>query len=162
MIAPMKKILIDGYNYLMRNGLPCGQAGRAAFTASIKSYIGEKHIRATLVFDGSNAERFDFPSKETHGAVDVVYSCGTSADEVIRGLVAESCGTKELLVVSSDRAHIGSFCRRHAVQVITSEEFHALIKKRSKKLSSKRIPASEKPSSSSEDELTYYLKKFGV
>jgi predicted RNA-binding protein with PIN domain len=81
--------IIDGYNVLLRSGLfdqKCLKDARGAFMAYLghRRPHGSMRNKLTVVFDG----RLEFAGLAGGGEVDVIFTAGASADELIKEMVS--------------------------------------------------------------------------
>ena len=120
-------LIIDGYNVM--HALPMekewpGKASkdrRSFFVEKVRTYLGARNHRATLVFDGAKGGD-DMGGHETHGRLEVLYSRrGEEADDVIKQMIEESGNPREVLVVSSDKG-ISGFVRSLGASVAGAHE----------------------------------------
>lgn len=103
-------IVIDAYNVLKwLHGPDVSPAQCDAYIAKLKRYAKKKKHAIILVFDGGYS---DWPSKEKHGNLIVIYSgYKETADEVIKRYLEDN-RHKDILLVTADRELIN-----HAAQL---------------------------------------------
>jgi len=120
-------IVIDGYNLL--HAIPqykktITERERNYFIANLAGYAALKGHKIVLVFDGGPS---DWPTKESHKKVEVVYS-GTreSADDYIKEYI-EKHRAKDLLLVSTDR-ELNNYAASFGVPSIDAYEFYQVLR----------------------------------
>ena len=127
-----QKMIIDGYNViytddtLRRVAIKNLEEARRRFVERIKSYVAERALRVTVVFDG----RGGLVDAETviPGRLQVVFSqSGQSADELIVRTLQDSGQPQSYIVVTSDMADIGRTARGLGARIIRSRRFLATI-----------------------------------
>ena len=158
----MEKIIIDGYNLMYKDGVLKNLAernleqARLSLLDSIAAYrTGEMEI--VVVFDGQGGPGSRAPSK--HSGVQVRFShLPKTADQVIVEMIGREARRASLTIVTSDKKDIGRIARAEGVKWISSEAFLGRLR-RSGKGATKR--EEEKPPSTSNEELEYWLKRFG-
>lgn len=127
-MAQDQRIIIDGYNVVYTDDalrkMACKnlEGARERLIAMLRSYIENRSMRVTLVFDG----RGGLTDSEVvvPGKLQVLFSSvGQTADEVIVRTVLDSGNPRQFLVVTSDHADIGSRLRPAGCQVVGSKRF---------------------------------------
>ena len=155
-----QKILIDGYNVIhadpeMKRLLdPSPENARVLLVERLVSYVDQKRLRVTIVFDGRGM-LLDAESI-IPGKLQILFSRGhQSADELIISTLEEAANPREYLVVTSDNEDIGRVARGLGSQVLSSAAFLSRLKRSGGK---EQAPA-EDPGLAAED-IEYWLKKF--
>ena len=87
--------LFDGYNLLHE----AGRVGREELVDALASYVALRGARGVVVFDGAGDDA-------TVGALEVRFA--VHADEVLERLAAANRDRVEVVVVTSDRAVLGT------------------------------------------------------
>ncbi|MDZ7724348.1 MAG: NYN domain-containing protein [candidate division KSB1 bacterium] len=162
-MAPRKKIIIDGYNFILRfHDITPGQddalyIAREQFIHKVISFRGNKAMDIIIVFDGQDIKGL---SKQHRPAgIKVMFSkAPQKADPLILKLLDQAADTRHITLVTSDRglAHRATLYQCNIQNV---EEFAA----------SMRRPVIEKPreiekkynsSQMSQSELDEWLRLF--
>lgn len=158
----LQKLIIDGYNVIHAD-----PELKAAFSASIESararlvewiraYLEHKRVQVTLVFDG----RGGITDAEVlvPGRFQVLYSasCQTADDFIVDTLFTHP-NPREFIVVTSDRADIGSRVSSVGAAVLSSAEFLARLS------GPAGDPAGEgdEEAPMSQEDMDFWLKQFG-
>lgn len=150
-------LLIDGYNVLFKTrGFDPRSLdeARVRLVGRIAAHCAATGRRARVFFDparGGSGRRF---VKRAAG-VEEVQLTDMSADEAIRGLVAESTDRTEYCVVSSDREVAGAALKRN-FKTMAAEEFLAEVEQ------GESGTPSEKPGELGPDGLKYWMDQFGL
>ena len=115
------RLLVDACNVLHVTGVlpPELALGEPAELAQLVQRSRYGRVPVTLVCDGAR------PGSQAlaHGArIELRWTGATSADQVIRDLLAESSHARKHLVVSADRA-VQAAARHFGAQVLPSERF---------------------------------------
>jgi predicted RNA-binding protein with PIN domain len=164
-----QKIIVDGYNViyaddaLRKIALRDMERARREFLSRIESYVSNKSIHVTVVFDGRGV----LAETETiiPGKLQVAYSAGReTADDVIVSMVTGSDNPRSHLVVTSDRVHIRPAVAVLGCRSIGAKAFLDRISGRGwrRKRQGGRAPgleADEKPKPGSDDR-DYWLDQF--
>lgn len=114
--------LIDGNNliYALREaGLELGRTGLCSLLAMLTA----RSERVSVVFDGPALPGVPGPDS---GELDVAYSYGRTADELITERIAADTAPRRLSVVSTDR-QIRQAARRRRCKIVRSEDFAKLL-----------------------------------
>lgn len=131
--------LVDGYNAINQiDSLRQVRILKDARNALIRNIQAKRMMRSkinkvTVVFDGKKGERElnSFPEYEQKNArtisasksqLNIIFSKGESADELIKRMVQESCRPKQMVVVSSDKG-IVYFTRSLGARAVSPVEF---------------------------------------
>jgi len=158
----MEKILIDGYNLLYKDGALKNLAERSLESArdQLLSMVaawrsGETEIQ--IVFDGRGT---DSQRREaTTPGIRVLFSrYPQTADEVILEIIDKERRRSSLTVVTSDEKDIGRVARSEGVRWISSEKFI----RRLRRAKGRPTAPSEKPLTTSPEEMAYWLQRFGA
>ena len=155
----MEKILIDGYNLLHKDETLRQLAARdlqAARDRLVATLAAHRRGRTEMVvvFDGRG------PGSVASGppGIKVLFSpAGRSADHLILQLVENERRRSRLTVVTSDAKDIGRAARAEGVKWISSEAFL----RRLAGAGARPAGASEKPESSTPEEVEYWRRQFG-
>jgi len=129
----MRTYLIDGYNLLHQvpelecRGSQKLEEGREKLIRRLVALTANRKILFHLVFDTScpRGGRRQYPG------VRVDYA-SPSADAFIRHIITENQNSRDLVIVSSDRNDIGNYARVCGLEWMTSQQFWAKFKPRSK------------------------------
>jgi predicted RNA-binding protein with PIN domain len=163
-LGAMQKIIIDGYNLIhadprMRRATAKGmEAARTDLVRRLREYLEEKDVQITVVFDGAGGIVDAEPV--VPGRLQVLYSAsGQSADELIVNTLGEHPNPREYIVVTSDMADIGRAVGAVGSVVMSSPEFLERLDGRS--AAAEAAAGEEKPTPSEQD-VDYWLDKFGV
>lgn len=92
-------ILIDGNNLL--HALPPGERSRDSVRRLILDQTRRERITVTVVFDGPPPEGAS--DRENLGAITIVYSGATTADDVIARRIPRGPAARSWTVVTNDR-----------------------------------------------------------
>ncbi len=158
-----QKIVVDAYNVIHADNDLRRIAGkdleraRRRLVARVAAYVREKELQVTLVFDGKGA----MADAETilPGRLQVIYTPRhQSADELIISMIAASENPREIIVVSSDRAHIRPAAAQAGCPAIGSKEFLGRIQARKAKDVAGESDEKPRPESGDTD---YWLERFG-
>jgi hypothetical protein len=116
-------VVVDGYNVAKQGAATDDLAGQRATVVNRCVELAHRHGTAFIVvFDGDSS--VVAPPLSTR-SIRVIYSpTGTTADEVIAGIVDRTAATRQIVVVSSDRA-VGAHADRGGAFVLRSEVFRA-------------------------------------
>jgi len=147
--------LVDGNNVMAQiPGWHRDKAGaRRGLIQALGRFVSVRRTRVTVVFDGSPDE--EFPEGRKHRGVTVLYAKpGSDADSRIRELVEKSSRSRDMVVVSSDKALASGVSHRGA-QVMSSFKFRAMLGE-----ADKRLP--EKPGEHEPVDLDEWLDIFGT
>lgn len=127
------KILIDGYNYILRlenvdaenrHGL---EEARERLIAKLASYRRERRVSLTVAFDGDDMG--PHPHSYMKNGVKVIFSQPPSnADTVIKKIIQSENTPKNLTVVTSDRA-VADFAKQAGCETLKSENFQLRLSK---------------------------------
>jgi predicted RNA-binding protein with PIN domain len=155
-----QKILIDGYNVIHADAelraivsLDIEKA-RSKLIGLLESYLQQKRLQVTLVFDGKG-NMLDTISV-VPGHLQVVFSMtGQSADQLIIYMLREAVNPEAFIVASSDNEGIGLEARKLGAQVLKSEDLLSRIRK----VHHPQVLLQEKPEPSSED-VSYWMERF--
>ena len=138
-MTPRKKIIIDGYNFILRfHEIAPGQEdalfiAREQFIHKVISYRGNKVMDIVIVFDGQDIKGLS--RQHRPAGIKIMFSkAPQKADPLILKLLEQSSDTRHITLVTSDRglAHRATV---YQCTVQTVEDFAA----------SMRRPAMEKP-----------------
>ncbi|RMG51781.1 MAG: hypothetical protein D6723_09985 [Acidobacteria bacterium] len=119
--------LIDGNNLMGRTpgiGVMTPDARRRLLhrLAAFRNLSGHRRRRITVVFDG--APEPQFPHGSSFQGVRILYAQPhSSADDVIRNIVAQQRDRRALTVVTSDRELYG-YVRACGIRALTCEQFN--------------------------------------
>jgi predicted RNA-binding protein with PIN domain len=158
-----QKIVVDAYNViyadddLRRVAIKDLERARRRLVSRLVSYVREKELQVTLVFDGKGT----MTDAETvlPGKIQAVYTPRhQTADDLIISMIAASENPKEIIVVTSDRAHIRPAAAQAGCPVVGSREFLGRIQ--AKKVKAPEGVDDEKPTPESGD-TDYWLDRFG-
>ncbi|MCK4275127.1 MAG: NYN domain-containing protein [Phycisphaerae bacterium] len=150
--------LIDGNNLLYAlkaAGLELGRAGLCSLLAMLTA----RSERVSVIFDGPAAPG---PPDSHTGEIDVAYSYGRSADELITQRIAADTAPRRLSVVSTDR-QIRRAARRRRCKIVRSEDFAKLLIRLAE--APPKAPPAEPPEKRrglSPGEADKWLKEFGL
>jgi len=157
------RLLIDGNNFLMAD-LPAAIAGISEMqlcrVLARTIYATSAHA-IMVVLDGAAS-----PLRLTDSPVDAVeLVCAghhRSADDVMIEKIQKHTSPRRLTVVSSDR-EIRAAARRRRCRDVTSEAFaHELVQSLSSKAASASDPADKAQPELTHDEVSDWLKAFGI
>ena len=153
-------LLIDGYNLLrtiQRDG--DASSNEAPMCRLISCYLCRKKDAGKIIFDGIGPP--DKSSLRDIANLEVIFSGGYEADDIIEQLVLENTAPKRLVVVSSDRRVKSAAKKRKAVAVNSDVFWYELIK-----FLEKRRPGNPEPPGKrngiSENETKEWLEEFGL
>lgn len=156
-----QRILIDGYNVIhsdegLRRLLSADfERARVELVERLRRYVERKQIQVTIVFDGAGG-MLDTASI-IPGRLQTVFSRGNqSADELIVSMLEEAANAREFLVVTSDNEDIGRVARALGASVLDSRSFLARLSPRGE-----RVRKREEKPDTLEDDIDYWMKKFG-
>ncbi len=147
--------LVDGYNVINQvsslKHIPVLENARLGLARLIKSkcLVGSKNNRITLVFDGR--DDVGLYSSQAQDSVEIIFSKGESADEVIKRFVQYSANPKQIVVVSDDK-EILRFIRPLGAKALPVAEF---MFKESKQARSRQKNKQDRSSHSPKQGLTY-------
>ena len=147
--------LIDGYNAIKQvkslNRIRNLSEARVALIKSIqaKRLLKSKNNQITVVFDGKEECGFsfftpkDYPSKadfpfKSKTPLNIIFSKGESADEVIKRMVQDSSRPRQIIVVSDDKGIVYLTNSLGAKAMSPAEFLHEEQKPRPKKQYTKR------------------------
>ncbi|MFO0842933.1 MAG: NYN domain-containing protein [Gemmataceae bacterium] len=155
-------VVIDGYNLLYAIGRLTPRTPRGALEGARRWLLEQLRSRhppgddVTVVFDGGQAP----PGKGRNGQLDlnVVFSHGESADDVIEHLIG-AAATPSLLTVVSDDHRLQQAGRRRGCEVLGCLDYYEAERMAPPPAGAPDAPA--KPESSSPEEVERYLKAFG-
>lgn len=119
--------LIDGNNLqyaLLEAGMETGRVGLCKLLALLKEKSGQK---VTVIFDGP-APGGGLGRQMLMTGIDISFSAGRTADEVIFDIIKQSSASRLLTVVSSDR-EIRTEARKRRCKIQTSDKFACLLEK---------------------------------
>lgn len=122
--------LIDGNNLLGQISSSHPRDSRSKYSLILKllTFQRLKRTRILLVFDGAPDPRLA-NEKLRRKKFSIIYpSCGQNADSVIKELISKQTDRKKFTVVSSDR-EIKNYAKASRVKVLSSKDFHLLLKK---------------------------------
>ena len=158
-------VIIDGFNliykfpeleeFMYMNLL---DKARKGLLDILKEYNSIKKEQIFTVFDGKK-NISDNTKKETCGPIEVSYSLDLSADFLIKNFIKKSQNPKMVTVVTSDKDII-IFARRFKAKVFTSEEFSKTILSIINDYKTSQIQEKETDPDVTDDEITYWEKKF--
>jgi predicted RNA-binding protein with PIN domain len=156
-----QRILIDGYNLIyadeaLRRLLERGpEAARTELVARLERYAEQKEMRITVVFDGTG--RMLDATPVLPGKLQTVFSRGDqSADELIVSMLEDASNPREFMVVTSDNEDIGRTARALGATVLPSQAFLERLSARTR-----RAPSIEEKPDPFDDDVDYWLRKFG-
>lgn len=161
-VGAPQKIVVDGYNViyaddsLRRHALRDMERARREFLERIKTYLKEKQVQVTVVFDG----RGGIADSETivPGKLHVVYSArNQTADDLIISMISRSSNPQAFLVATSDKAHIRPAVAKLGCSVIGAMGFLKRISQGGSAGPGKEID--EKPKADGAD-IDYWLSEF--
>ena len=153
-------LLIDGYNLLrtIQRDL-CDSLTETQMCRLISCYLYRKKDIGKIIFDGTGPP--DKSSLRDIMSLEVLFSGGYEADDIIERLVLESTAPKRLIVVSSDRRVKTAAKKRKAVAINSDDFWFELIK-----LLEKKRPRNPEPPGKrngiSENETDEWLEEFGL
>ena len=159
----MNKIIIDGYNMIHRvpelrdhleKSLECA---RDALIRLLKTYLLNKTIQITVVFDGTEAPP-GLSSVQHYRSLKVIFSrYPFKADPLIISLIAREKSRRSLTVISDD-SEITQNAQSNQTLVLTTHAFYDRLVKR------QQISGIENKFDRelSQEELNEWLKIFGV
>ncbi|MFQ5603571.1 MAG: NYN domain-containing protein [bacterium] len=132
----MDQIIIDGYNLIHRvprlsqHLAESLEAAREALIQQLKTYLLNKKVKITLVFDGCSPP-LGIDSQSYFRSLKVIFSRPPfKADPLIKNLIAKAPRKKSVLVVSDD-AEIKQFAKAHQAHVISTLDFYDRLSKKS-------------------------------
>lgn len=156
-------ILIDGYNLLFALGRLTPRSGRGALEGARRWLLQQLRLRerpgtdVTVVFDGGSGA-CGRKTPEDPGDIRVVFSQGTSADDVIEELIRKESAPRSLTVVSDDH-RLQQAARRRGCVVRKCLDYYEQDRKTPASSPVTDPPA--KPDGSSAEDVDRYLKAFG-
>ncbi len=124
--------LIDGYNVIGRGralGLSLADEGKEKRLLDlIASWRDRKGVRreVKVIFDGQVGVLVHGRARFSHQGIAVEYTIGRSADAAIGEAVRRAKNTRDLVVVTSDRA-VAREAHMHGAGVQSSDEFLAMV-----------------------------------
>jgi hypothetical protein len=149
-------VLIDGNNLIF--ALP-DSVGRSGLCDKLSTLL-EKEPQICVVFDGPPPPGGLAGQIEATG-IEVRYSAGRTADEVIMELISAHTAPRRLTVVSSDR-EIRKAARRRRCMVLTSPQFAKQLQEESPRPSPPFQEPKEKQRGLTEQQSSEWLKEFGL
>ncbi|HEV8336076.1 MAG TPA: NYN domain-containing protein [Candidatus Polarisedimenticolia bacterium] len=158
----MEKILIDGYNLLHKDGVLKSQAERSLEAAreQLIAAVGAYRrgdVEIVVVFDGRANEGRTGKGTSPAG-VEVRFSrFPQTADQMILDMIVKEKRRSAVTVVTSDRKDIGRIAQAEGVHWISSESFL----RRMRRAPGEKPGSGEKPGVSSQEEMDYWMKRFG-
>jgi predicted RNA-binding protein with PIN domain len=154
-------IIVDGHNYIFQTGGSHAARDREDLLMKLADYRGLKNVEITVVFDNKSQRTLGIEKICIRG-IHVMYGAPhIEADVLINELVEQERNKKRVIVVTTDKAHIGRYCRGMGARVISPQELKELIeKKRLSGLPHVSAEQNEKPASATRAEIDYYLEKF--
>lgn len=135
--------LVDGNNVMGQvPGWHRDKAGaRRALIQALARFVSVRRTKVSVVFDGSPDE--EFPEGLRYKGVTILYAKpGSDADSRIRDMVEKSSRSRDIVVVSSDKALVSTVSHRGA-QVLSSFKFRGMLDEAHKRLPEK--PAENEP-----------------
>ncbi len=159
--------LIDGYNLVHAAGILSRNIGpgtlqraRDGLIGFLKASMDEAERAGTTVVFDAQAAPADLPTEQICDGLRVLYALGyPTADALIEELIRTDSAPRRLVVVSSDQQIRRAAKRRRATAVESEPWYDDLRRRRRESLVSKADPT-EKPESSTEAEVEYWLKEF--
>lgn len=126
-------IIIDGYNYILRQfNVDFSQEyalwdAREELIRRMISYLGQKRLKITIVFDGQDVK--GIAQKSRPAGISIVFSkAPRKADPVILDIVAKSENKKNITLVTSDRplasSAAGLGCETVSVEAFSQKIMH--------------------------------------
>ena len=157
----MQKIIVDGYNVIhcdpaLRQAAKQGmEKARAGLIERVSRYVGEKHVRVTIVFDGAGV--ITDVESPVPGRLQILFSAsGQTADELIVTTLHAHANPREWIVVTSDVADIGRSVAAAGAQVMSSPSFLERID-----AGDAREPGNERPDAEeTPGDVDYWLDRF--
>jgi predicted RNA-binding protein with PIN domain len=153
--------IIDGYNVIgaaSEFGLDLSQPDKEErLVRLLSSYRARRRSRQALlvVFDGHHGRLAAGPRRYSHLGVGVEWSLGETADAVIARKVRGASRAREIEVVTSDRQLLDSIASWGA-KGTRSPDFLAEVSR-----ALEDAPGAEKPETSTPDEVSEWLDRFG-
>jgi predicted RNA-binding protein with PIN domain len=159
----MQQVIVDGYNViyadpdLRREMTAEPERARRALLDRIRSYLADKQLRVTVVFDGAGG--LSGSEAVVPGRLQAVFTAaGESADALIVRTLERAGSARGFIVVSSDVADIGRAARALGARVLPSEAFLARIAGRGGERGTAQ-GAREKPDPDEAD-VAFWLERF--
>jgi len=150
-------LLIDGYNLLFKTrGFDPKrlEEARDGLVRRVAAHCAATGRRARIFFDPSRSGTGLRSVRKSPG-IEVVQLSEMSADEAIRGLVAESSDRTQYRVISSDHEVSGA-AEKRGFAFMASEDFLAELE------AAERGDPREKPEGCGPGDLDYWMKQFGL
>ena len=155
-----KKIIIDGYNLLHCSAWPATkdrdlEGQRDNLIRQLQTYAARQGESIVVVFDNSRGAM----KQILHGSLlKIVYSpASKEADEVIQQMIRKAPNTRNIIVVSTDRA-IRNTAKDHGAISMRSESFcHLLF---SNETNTSYSTTSEEDKELSAEEVEYWKRLF--
>jgi predicted RNA-binding protein with PIN domain len=156
----VKKLYVDGYNFIFRNP-PLSRIhaqslahAREVSRSLLQRYAASKKVEVCVVYDSRE--------KANGSAItDVGYLYEEifvkDADAYLRNLAAERAESEDITIVSSDISDVLRPARGYGAKVMSSEEFFRLLEKSERK----QREEPEKPPPPQGEEIDRWLKFFG-
>lgn len=155
----VKKIYIDGYNFIFRNP-PLSRIhtqspaqAREMMRSLLERYAAAKKVEIHVVYDSREQDNGDYV-KDTGYRYEEIFV--KDADAYLRSLAEQRGRSEDITVVSSDRWDVLGPAKARGAAVMSSEEFYRLLEKRERRVREKP----EKPSPPEGEELEQWLKFF--
>jgi predicted RNA-binding protein with PIN domain len=156
--------LIDGYNLLHAMGRLTARDGKKALAGARRSLLLKVHggrgldKMVTVVFDAAGAPP-GAPAQETFDGIQVKFSRGETADDMIEELIRDEARPRSLTVVSDDH-RIQHAARRRGCAVLGCLDYYEQLEhpRRAEEVSA--TEPSIKPETSSLEEKKHWLDAF--
>lgn len=150
--------IIDGYNLLFRiqGKYASFEEKRTSILNLLDKELSHLHLNTSIVFDSSKQAR-DYAQKSHLEHLEIIFSPQSrTADDYIIEILEHTKSPKTKIIVTSDQG-LARQCQHLGAQVLSIEEFIALIAEKRKK--KKKLP-SKPPYKESYAELDRLLKIF--
>lgn len=179
----MKTFIIDAFNLMHKNRDLAEKLKISPETASDSLIVLINSFAAIyptyqfiLVFDGNfqntrqeiqigKTGKVTIKSQQllnnSNPRIKIKFSGNESADKIIKIIIEGETNRKNLAVVTSD-TEVHNFAKIHSCEVISSEDFNHKIKNPPRKIKHEKSVRTEKPLSSSRNEIDEFKKLFGA
>jgi ribosomal protection tetracycline resistance protein len=156
----MMNYLIDGYNLIfaapslaaLMENYP--EKARKELLDRLYVFKEQGKHKITVVFDGKLGV---FSDEKYPPGIKVIFTKDSTADVQIVRLIESVSNPRELTVVSSDYKDIGHFAEARGVNYLSSQQFLNNLDA----FENKNKGTPEKPENVSEEEVNYWLRRFG-
>lgn len=156
---------IDGYNLLfkIKSHLSSLEQSRKTLIDELRLHLIKSNLKATIIFDSSDAHAEEFPSNQSLYPLEIVFSPkGLSADDFIVEKLYGTKSAKNVTIVTSD-AHLAFRCKDTKAKITSIEDFLKYVfKEESKRTSTQyeRLKESGQIPMDSEENIELFARIF--